>query len=682
MGVLMTRYWLNSLKFKIPLFVLLVVIPAMLTAIGLTSYRASEILRKQAEEDLASQAKSLATRVYQWDKMNILALQNLSKNISLIQPNTQQLRSILMVMHNSYKDYLWSVGIANLEGNFIALSENEKIPSINYSDRQWFHGVIAGNPIIRESIISRRTGEPAVIFSAPIREQNSPTFSENASPPGKIIGVIRLGILLNELTEAVGATRVGETGFAILVDQKGQLLAHPNAKLVSGERLTDLSTYPPVKQLLNNHQGFFYFTDYQGIQWLSYNIRLKNQWGAIVLQEQTEVFSQVRSFWQLAITIAIVVTVGMGILTALLAHRLIQPISDLTQAASQVSQGKWHQQVKVRSRDELGILAETFNRMAKALKESFSLLTQMNEQLQASEAGEREKAIALEQSLQKLQQAQTQLIQTEKMSSLGQMVAGVAHEINNPVNFIHGNLVYLRQYTEDLLELIELYKKDESKTSVEILHKIEDIELDFIKKDLNKLLNSMQVGSNRIREIVQSLRTFSRLDESELKLVDIHSGIDSTLMLLKNRLKKTSEHPEIQLIKTYENLPLVYCYPSQINQVFMNILNNEIDALSDHPDGNLPTKTHSPYLIKINTKVKKNNWVAIHISDNGSGISEAIQTKIFDPFFTTKPVGKGTGLGLAISYQIIVKKHGGKLECHSQPGKGTEFIIEIPVQSL
>jgi signal transduction histidine kinase len=233
-----------------------------------------------------------------------------------------------------------------------------------------------------------------------------------------------------------------------------------------------------------------------------------------------------------------------------------------------------------------------------------------------------------------------------------------------------------------LLELIELYKKDESKTSVEILHKIEDIELDFIKKDLNKLLNSMQVGSNRIREIVQSLRTFSRLDESELKLVDIHSGIDSTLMLLKNRLKKTSEHPEIQLIKTYENLPLVYCYPSQINQVFMNILNNAIDALSDHPDGNLPTKTHSPYLIKINTKVKKNNWVAIHISDNGSGISEAIQTKIFDPFFTTKPVGKGTGLGLAISYQIIVKKHGGKLECHSQPGKGTEFIIEIPVQSL
>ena len=682
MGVLMTRYWLNSLKFKIPLFVLLVVIPAMLTAIGLTSYRASEILRKQAEEDLASQAKSLATRVYQWDKMNILALQNLSKNISLIQPNTQQLRSILMVMHNSYKDYLWSVGIANLEGNFIALSENEKIPSINYSDRQWFHGVIAGNPIIRESIISRRTGEPAVIFSAPIREQNSPTFSENASPPGKIIGVIRLGILLNELTEAVGATRVGETGFAILVDQKGQLLAHPNAKLVSGEKLTDLSTYPPVKQLLNNHQGFFYFTDDQGIQWLSYNIRLKNQWGAIVLQQQTEVFSQVRSFWQLAITIAIVVTVGMGILTALLAHRLIQPISDLTQAASQVSQGKWHQQVKVRSRDELGILAETFNRMAKALKESFSLLTQMNEQLQASEAGEREKAIALEQSLQKLQQAQTQLIQTEKMSSLGQMVAGVAHEINNPVNFIHGNLVYLRQYTEDLLELIELYKKDESKTSVEILHKIEDIELDFIKKDLNKLLNSMQVGSNRIREIVQSLRTFSRLDESELKLVDIHSGIDSTLMLLKNRLKKTSEHPEIQLIKTYENLPLVYCYPSQINQVFMNILNNAIDALSDHPDGNLPTQTHSPYLIKINTKVKNNNWVAIHISDNGSGISEAIQTKIFDPFFTTKPVGKGTGLGLAISYQIIVKKHSGKLECHSQPGKGTEFIIEIPVQSL
>ncbi|MEB3281639.1 MAG: ATP-binding protein [Lyngbya sp.] len=678
----MNKPGLNSLKFKIPLFVLLGVIPAMLTAMGLTSYRAAKILHQEAEKDLTTQAQALAMQVSQWDKMNTLALQNFSQNISLINTNSTQLQSSLVILQNSYKDYLWSVGIANLEGKFIALSESNKIEPINYSDRSWFQGAILGNPITREIIISRRTGEPAAIFSAPIREQNPLTPAENSStfPSGKIIGVIRLGILLNELAEAVGATRVGETGFAILVDQKGQLIAHPNSQLLSGEKLTDLSLYPPVKQLLNNDQGLFYFTDDRGIQWLSYSIQLENKWGAIVLQQQAEVFAKVRSFWQLEITIAIIATGGMGILMGLLAHRLIQPISDLTEAASQVSQGKWHQQVQVRGQDELAILAQTFNRMAKALKQSFSLLTKINEELKASEAREREKAIALEQSLQKLQQAQSQLIQTEKMSSLGQIVAGVAHEINNPVNFIHGNLIYLRQYSKDLLKLIEIYQKNETQIPVKVLQTIEEIELDFIKEDLDKLLNSMQIGSHRIREIVESLRHFSRLDESEVKSVDIHTGIDSTLMLLKHRLKGESGHPDIELIKTYEKLPLVDCYPGQMNQVLLNIINNAIDAVQESFSEQKTALNNQSPQIKIKTKVRDPDAVAIHILDNGSGISEEIKTKIFDPFFTTKPVGKGTGLGLAISYQIVVQKHRGKLECHSQMGKGTEFIITIPIQ--
>ncbi len=679
----MNKPGLNSLKFKIPLFVLLSVIPAMLTAIGLTSYRAAKILHKEAEKDLASQAQALAMQVSQWDKMNTLALQNLSKNLSLINTNSTQLKSSLVILQNSYKDYLWSVGVANPEGNFIALSESNKIEPINYSDREWFQGAISGNSITREIIISRRSGEPAAIFSAPIREQNPLISSEQsfASSSGKIIGVIRLGILLNELAEAVGANKIGETGLAILVDHQGQLIAHPNSQLTSGEKLTDLSLYPPVKHLLNDHQGLFDFTDDQGVRWLSYSIHLDNKWGAIVLKKQSEVFMQVREFWQLAITIAIFSTVGIGILMALLAHRLIKPISDLTEAVAQVSQGKWHRKVEVRGQDELAILARTFNSMAKALKESFSRLTEMNEDLQASEMRKREKAIALEQSLQKLQQAQSQLIQTEKMSSLGQMVAGVAHEINNPVNFIHGNLVYLRRYTQDLLELIELYQQSGTQPPIEIIQKIEDIELDFIQEDIDKLLKSMNEGSSRIREIVQSLRIFSRLDESELKPVDLKTGIDSTLMLLQYRLKGQPGYPDIEVITIYENLPLVECYPGQINQVLMNIINNAIDALheyfyqkkADDENEELPR-------IQIKTRVKDRHWVSIHILDNGSGISEVIQNKIFDPFFTTKAVGKGTGLGLAISYQIIVEKHKGELECYSILDKGTEFIITIPIQ--
>ncbi|EAW39042.1 ATP-binding protein [Lyngbya sp. PCC 8106] len=679
----MNKPGLNSLKFKIPLLVLLGVIPAMLTAMGLTSYRAAIILHKEAEKDLASQAQALAMQVSQWDKMNTLVLQNLSKNLSLINTNSTQLKSSLVILQNSYQDYLWSVGVANLEGNFIALSESDKIEPINYSDREWFQGAISGNYITREIIISRRTGEPAAIFSAPIREQNSLISSEqsSASSSEKIIGVIRLGILLNELAEAVGAKTIGETGFAILVDHQGQLIAHPNSQLTSGEKLKDLSLYPPVKHLLNHHQGLFYFTDDQGVRWLSYSIHLDNKWGAIVLKKQSEVFLQVREFWQLAITIAIFSTVVIVIVMALLAHHLIQPISDLTEAVAQISQGKWHRKVQVRGQDELAILAQTFNRMAKALKESFSRLTEMNENLQASEIREREKAIALEQSLQKLQQAQSQLIQTEKMSSLGQMVAGVAHEINNPVNFIHGNLVHLRRYTQDLLELIELYQKNETQSPIEIIQKIEDIELDFIKEDLDKLLKSMHGGSSRIREIVQSLRIFSRLDESELKPVDLKTGIDSTLMLLQHRLKGQPGYPDIEIITIHENLPLVECYSGQINQVLMNIINNAIDALHEYFYQKKATDENPEYpRIEIKTRVKDRHWVSIHILDNGPGISEVIQNKIFDPFFTTKPVGKGTGLGLAVSYQIIVEKHKGELECDSPLGKGTEFIITIPIK--
>lgn len=286
----------------------------------------------------------------------------------------------------------------------------------------------------------------------------------------------------------------------------------------------------------------------------------------------------------------------------------------------------------------------------------------------------------LEQALKEIQNTQSQLIHSEKMSSLGQLVAGVAHEINNPVNFIHGNLNYAEEYAQELLSLINLYQKHFPNSVPEIQDKIKAIELEFIIEDLPGLFASMQCGTNRIREIVASLRTFSRLDEADLKKADIHEGLDSTLMILDHRFKATEERPAITLIKQYGNLPLIECYAGQLNQVFMNILANAIESLEESfVKGDLYLHNTTP-TICIRTEMPTLDKAIIRISDNGVGMSEEVQQKLFDPFYTTKPVGKGTGMGLSISYQIITDRHHGALSCISSPGMGAEFIIEIPIQ--
>jgi two-component system, NtrC family, sensor kinase len=286
----------------------------------------------------------------------------------------------------------------------------------------------------------------------------------------------------------------------------------------------------------------------------------------------------------------------------------------------------------------------------------------------------------LEQTLKNLQQTQAQLIQTEKMSSLGQMIAGVAHEINNPVNFIHANIAYVNKYSQELLTFTDVYQEEYPNPHSKLAELMEDYDLEFIKEDLPKILSSMKVGTDRIREIVLSLRNFSRLDESDVKAVNIHEGIDSTLLILQTDIKGKANFKEIKIIKNYGELPLVECYAGQLNQVFMNILINAIYAVHDPEKQNLnKSKTNSAGQIIISTSIHELNWVKISIKDNGSGIDEAVKGKIFDPFFTTKPVGTGTGLGLSTSYQIVVDKHGGKLQCISTVGKGTEFVIEIPI---
>ncbi len=521
------------------------------------------------------------------------------------------------------------------------------------------------------------------------------------SQTGELQGVWLSSLNLAMFGDFLSKVKIGKTGQSFILERSGEMIAtstgekpfqyYPDKVVqLPEQRVERLKVINSANIITQKTSQFLLeqFQDFQNIQTpqqLEFAIDGKRyfvqvdpfrddkglDWLVVIAVPESDFMAQINANNQSTIVLSLIalgVALGLGIFTS---HWITQPILRLNRASKAIALREPNQTVIESPVRELQELTKSFNYMAQQLQESFNTLEHRVETRTAELMGAKEE---VEKALQELQMTQAQLIQSEKMSSLGQLVAGVAHEINNPVSFISGNLSHADKSVQELLKLVQIYQVYYPHPPQEITEQVKAIDIDFLVSDLPNLIASMKEGAQRIQGIVLALRTFSRLDEAGIKSSNIHDGIDSTLLILGSRFKPTVNNVGIEILRNYGSLSSIECYPGLLNQVFMNILSNAIDALETAiKQGKQFTPT-----ITIETAIVNNYWAEIRISDNGNGISEAIKNQIFNPFFTTKPVGKGTGMGLAISYQIITDQHHGTMNYNSQIGVGTEFVIQIP----
>lgn len=491
------------------------------------------------------------------------------------------------------------------------------------------------------------TGE----LSPPILVGTTPVKNEEGVIGGIVLGVVFDSHYLKVISQSI-------EGHLVVLYEGAEIASTLDANAIVPRGLFDSTISAHRDSVVLQGQSFF-------TQHIDLSEMSNEPFDMVLLLPQTSLRASQRALWIFIGVVAAIGTLLTTVIGAWLARKLTTPIKELSETALQVvKDNDFDLRSHIDTKDEIGTLSTSLNQLIQWVGE---YTHELQLSAQTLEARVEERTQSLTEALAELQETQSQLIQTEKMSSLGQMVAGIAHEINNPITFIQGNLRPLEQYFQELLELVEAYRIEYPNATDAIIEKEEDLDIEFILEDLTKLMTSMKMGTQRVCDIVVSLRNFSRLDEAAIKDVDLCEGLDSTLLILNHRIKQG-----VKIVKDYSSLPPVKCAPAQLNQVFTNIIANALDALFE-------TKTE-PKQITIATCVSKSDTVQVRIKDNGPGMPPAVKAKIFDPFFTTKAVGKGTGLGLGICFKII-EQHQGTIEVISEVGQGTEFLITLPTDT-
>lgn len=589
----------KTLRFRIPLLVLSGIIPLISIATFYGTESAAKKITKEAEENLVLKTKLLAENVQSWNESNILALLNLNKQPDIVNPNPDRQRVILAEIVNTYK-HLYLAHTIDSQGLNIARSDEKELKY--YGDRNYFKTAVVGNEINYETIISRTNQKPALCISTPTRSQE------------KIIGVSSICTDLNALVEQVGQLKFGETGYAFLIDENADLLAHPNAQLLSGGDLINLSQYPPVKNILEGKIGNFSFQDDKNIKWVSYSTRLDNGWAVVILQQEAEFLNSKIQFQNLAFLISLVVILGVSGLTWFLANRLIKPISDLSSAAINISNGQLDQKVEIKQKDELGILASSFNHMATQLKTSFEKLKKAKEEAVAANLAK------------------------------DRFLASISHEFRTPLNSVLG--------------YAKILQRDRS-LNAEQVHK------------LNIILQSGTYLLTLINDILDFSKSKTGKIELNLTEFDLPDFLNSLTGIVENDAREKG----LQLRTEFQNLPsTIKADRKRLTQILINLLNNGIKFTSS---GEIVLKVSLIETIK-NADSQLQQKLRFEVIDTGTGISKEELKKIFQPFEQAGSIETkylGTGLGLAISKQLV-ELMGGKLQVKSQLGKGSNFWFE------